>query len=79
MKIFLLLSLLLSSQLWAGWSVSSYNIRNFDHDHEAGQTNLDELGKNIREYKSDVMTFVEVVNLEAFKRVVQQILPQQSS
>ena len=75
MKILLLLSLLIGSQAWAGWSVSSYNIRNFDHDPEAGQTNLDELGKTLKEFKSDVMTFVEVVNQEAFKKVVKTHLP----
>jgi endonuclease/exonuclease/phosphatase family metal-dependent hydrolase len=75
MKIFALLSLLLVSHAWGGWSVSSYNIRNFDHDRDAGQTNLNELGKTIREFKSDVMTFIEVVNLEAFQSVIKQNLP----
>ncbi len=75
MKILLLLSLLIGSHAWAGWSVSSYNIRNFDHDPEAGQTNLDELGKNLKEFKSDVMAFVEVVNVEAFKKVIKTTLP----
>lgn len=74
-KILLLLSLLVSSQAWASWSISSYNIRNFDHDPEAGHTNLNELGKTIQEFKSDVMAFVEVVNLSAFKKVVAENLP----
>jgi endonuclease/exonuclease/phosphatase family metal-dependent hydrolase len=74
-KIFLLLSLFLSAQAWAGWSITSYNIRNFDHDPEAGQTNLTELGKIVQEFKSDVMTFVEVVNLPAFKKVIAENLP----
>lgn len=76
MKTFVLFCLLLGSQAWAGWSVSSYNIRNFDHDRIAGQTNLTELGKTIKEFKSDVMTFIEVVNLEAFQSVVKQNLPE---
>lgn len=75
MKIFLFLSLFIGSQAWAGWSVSTYNIRNFDHDPEAGQTNLNELGKTIRQFQSDVMAFVEVVNFEAFKQVVRTNLP----
>ena len=74
-KIFLLLSLFLTAQAWAGWSITSYNIRNFDHDPEAGQTNLTELGKIVQEFKSDVMTFVEVVNLPAFKKVIAENLP----
>lgn len=75
MKILLLLSLLIGSHAWAGWSVSSYNIRNFDHDPEAGQTNLTELGTTIKTFQSDVMTFVEVVNLDAFKKVILKNLP----
>lgn len=76
MKIlFFFLSLLLGSQAWAGWSVSSYNIRNFDHDPEAGQTNLIELASTIKAFQSDVMTFVEVVNLDAFKQVIKKNLP----
>lgn len=75
MKILVLLSFLLGSQAWAGWSVSTYNIRNFDRDPGAGSTNLTELGKTIKEFKSDVMTFIEVVNLEAFKKLVKNNLP----
>jgi len=75
MKILALLSFLLGSQVWAGWSVSTYNIRNFDHDHEAGETNLRELGKNLKAFQSDVMAFVEVVNVNAFEQVVKENLP----
>jgi endonuclease/exonuclease/phosphatase family metal-dependent hydrolase len=75
LKIFLFLSLLLGSHAWAGWSVSSYNIRNFDNDPTAGQTNINELGKIIQTFKSDVMTFIEVVNLPAFKSVISSNLP----
>jgi endonuclease/exonuclease/phosphatase family metal-dependent hydrolase len=74
-KILLLLSLILVPHARAGLSISSYNIRNFDHDPEAGQTNVTELGRNIKEFKSDVMTFIEVVNLPAFKKVVAENLP----
>jgi endonuclease/exonuclease/phosphatase family metal-dependent hydrolase len=75
MKILALLSLLVGSQVWASWSVSTYNIRNFDHDYQAGETNLRELGKNLKEFKSDVMAFVEVVNENAFKQVIEENLP----
>ncbi|MBA2406149.1 MAG: endonuclease/exonuclease/phosphatase family protein [Bdellovibrionales bacterium] len=75
MKIFALLCFLLAPQAWAGWSVSSYNIRNFDHDPKAGPTNLSELGNTLQAFKSDVMVFVEVVNLAAFKSVVKENLP----
>lgn len=75
MKILALLSLLVVSQVWASWSVSTYNIRNFDHDYQAGETNLRELGKNLKAFKSDVMAFVEVVNVNAFEQVVKDNLP----
>lgn len=75
MKILLLASLLLSAQVWAGMSVSSYNIRNFDRDPDAGPTNIAELTKTIKAAKSDIMTFIEVVNFDAFKTVIQSSLP----
>ena len=75
MKTLFLTLLLIGSQAWAEWSVSSYNIRNFDHDRIAGPTNIQELSKTIKEFKSDVMTFIEVVNTEAFEKVIKQNLP----
>ncbi len=75
MKTLLVFLLLIGSQAWADWSVSSYNIRNFDHDRIAGPTNIQELSKTIKEFKSDVMTFIEVVNAEAFEKVIKQNLP----
>lgn len=75
MKIFLILALLLTSSAWARWSVTSYNIRNFDKDPGAGQTNIALLGKTIKEFKSDVMTFIEVINVDAFKKLIQENLP----
>lgn len=75
MKIFFVLSLIFSTQVWAGWTVATYNIRNFDRDHGAGGTNLEQLGRNIREYKSDVMTFIEVVNVQAFETLIKRNLP----
>lgn len=72
---FAVLFLLLSLPGWAKWSVSTYNIRNFDQDADAGATNLTELGKIIQEVKSDVMGFNEVVNLDAFKILMTKNLP----
>lgn len=75
MKFFAFALLLLGSEAWASWSATSYNIRNFDRDHEAGQTNITELSKNIKTYKSDVMAFIEVVNQPAFVKVINSNLP----
>lgn len=74
MKI-LLLFCLLTSPSWARWSASTYNIRNFDKDYQSGSTNLSELTKIIKSHKSDVMTFVEVVNAKAFETLMQSTLP----
>lgn len=75
MKIFLWCSLFLSSQVFAGWTTSHYNIRNFNKDPDAGATNLVQLGKTIKAFKSDVMGFVEVINIPAFKTLIQTNLP----
>lgn len=75
MKIFVLTALLMGTSAWADWSATSYNIRNFDRDREAGQTNITELGKTIKQFKSDVMTFIEVVNQPAFVKVINDTLP----
>ncbi|MFL5786224.1 MAG: endonuclease/exonuclease/phosphatase family protein [Bacteriovoracaceae bacterium] len=75
MKFTLALLLLFSSSAWARWSVSAYNIRNFDHDPDAGQTDYKELARIIKTVKSDVMTFEEVVNADAFASVMADALP----
>lgn len=75
MKFTFLLCLLLSSSVWAKWSVSAYNIRNFDNDPTAGKTDYEELKKQIISVKSDVMTFEEVVNADAFANVMANALP----
>lgn len=74
MKFLALLTLLVSTQIFAGFSVSTYNIRNFDNDYQAGATNVVELEKIIKSVKSDVMAFEEVVNLQAFQDVVKRNL-----
>lgn len=75
MKLSLILALFITSSAWARFSVTAYNIRNFDKDPGAGQTNSALLGKTIKEFKSDVMAFIEVVNVEAFKKLIQVNLP----
>lgn len=73
---FSLIFLLLCTQAWGKWSVSTFNIRNFDRDQTAGQTNLVELEKIIKSVQSDVMAFEEVVNIPAFENLIKKVLPQ---
>jgi endonuclease/exonuclease/phosphatase family metal-dependent hydrolase len=75
MKFSLLALFLITTQVWAGFSVSTYNIRNFNKDPGAGTTNVAELTKIIQSVKSDVMGFEEVVNVAAFKSLMQTALP----
>ncbi len=75
MKFTFLVLILLTSSAWARWSVSTYNIRNFDQDPSAGKTDYVELQRIIGTVKSDVMAFEEVVNAEAFKTVIEKALP----
>lgn len=75
MKIALFLSIFYISGAWAKWNATSYNIRNFDRDPVAGATNISQLTDIIKDFKSDVMTFVEVVNASAFKRLISDALP----
>ena len=75
MKFSLFIVLLISTQAWAGFSVSTYNIRNFNKDPGAGTTNVSELTKIIQSVKSDVMGFEEVVNVAAFDALMKTALP----
>lgn len=75
MKFTLLVLVLFCGQAWAKWSVSTFNIRNFDRDPREGKTNIVELTKIIQDVQSDVMAFEEVVNMEAFKSLVKNALP----
>ena len=75
MKFAVLLTLFFSLNGWAKWSVSTYNIRNFDRDPDAGTVDLTELGKIIKDIKSDVMAFEEVVNATAFDNLIKKNLP----
>lgn len=67
--------LLVSSPLWAKWSVTTYNIRNFDKDMSAGRTNMPELVKILKDVQSDVMAFEEIVNKKAFDELIKKNLP----
>jgi endonuclease/exonuclease/phosphatase family metal-dependent hydrolase len=69
-----LIAFFLCSSVWAGWSVLTYNIRNFGKVPSEG-TNLTELTKIIKEMKSDVMAFEEVVDVTAFKSFIRKALP----
>ncbi len=75
MKFTLLILLLISSPSWAKWSVTTYNIRNFDQDPGAGKTDYKELQRIITSVKSDVMAFEEVVNADAFATLMKNSLP----
>ena len=75
MKSLLLILLFVTAQAHATWSVTTYNIRNFDHDRDAGPTNISELKSIIKDVKSDVIGFQEVVNFPAFEDVVRDALP----
>ncbi len=75
MHFFLSILLLICTNVWANWSVSTFNIRNFDNDVEAGKTNLAELTKIIKSVQSDVMAFEEVVNVAAFQAFTKPISP----
>ena len=75
MKFSLLLMLLFTSTVWAKWSVTTYNIRNFDRDLREGRTDLPELARIIKTAKSDVMAFEEIVNVQAFRKMVADNLP----
>lgn len=75
MKISLILMFLFSSSVWAKWSVATYNIRNFDRDTREGRTDLVELARIIKTAKSDVMAFQEIVNVQAFKKMIAANLP----
>jgi endonuclease/exonuclease/phosphatase family metal-dependent hydrolase len=76
MKFSVLFFLLLSFPGWAKWSVSTYNIRNFDKDSRSGRTDLAELTKVLSDVQSDVMAFEEIVNKKAFEGLLKKVLPQ---
>jgi endonuclease/exonuclease/phosphatase family metal-dependent hydrolase len=72
---FLMLFLIFGLPAWSKWTVSTYNIRNFDKDYSSGATNIHELSRIIKEVKSDVMAFQEVVNKSAFVELMKKNLP----
>lgn len=75
MKFLAALLLLATQTAFASWTVTAYNIRNFDHDADAGPTNIAELQRILKDVKSDVMGFEEVVNGPAFDAVIKKTFP----
>lgn len=75
MKFFMMLMFLFSSPAWAQWSVTTYNLRNFDRDTREGRTDLVELARIIKDHQSDVMAFQEIESAGAFKKMVAANLP----
>ena len=73
--LWMMLCLFSTTLTWAKFSVTTYNIRNFDHDRVAGPTNIAELKKVLGEVRSEVMAFQEIVNAKAFDALMKQSLP----
>lgn len=73
------LCFILSFNAFAEWSAVSYNIRNFDKDYIAGQTDTALLGQEIKKLEADVYAFVEIVNKNAFSKLIKDYLPGFSS
>ena len=72
---FFMLFLIFGLPAWSKWTVATYNIRNFDKDYSSGATNINELSRILKEFKSDVMAFQEVVNKNAFLELMKKNLP----
>ena len=79
MKLSLMFMFLFTSTVWAKWSVTTYNIRNFDKDPMSGRTDLAEFARIIQANKSDVIAFQEVVDVKALKKMINDQLPNYSS
>lgn len=75
MKFSLLLFFLFSSTVWGQWSVTTYNLRNFDKDSRRGRTDLVELTRIMESYKSDVMAFQEIAAPGNFRKMIERNLP----
>jgi len=71
---FILFSLI-SFNLYAHFSVSTFNIRNFDKDSRSS-VDKTELKKIIINLNSDVIAFEEVVNAKAFEELIKDALPE---
>lgn len=78
-KWILSLCFLLSFNAFAEWSAVSYNIRNFDKDYISGQTDTALLGQEIKKLNADAYAFVEVINKNAFSKLIKDYLPGFSS
>lgn len=78
-KWILSLCFLLSFNALADWSAVSYNIRNFDKDFIAGNTDTALLGDELKNLNADVYAFIEIVNKDAFSKLMKTYLPGFSS
>jgi endonuclease/exonuclease/phosphatase family metal-dependent hydrolase len=74
MKFSFLLTMLFTTEVWA-WSLTTFNMRNFDNDRTAGRTNIAELVRVLQAVPSDVFAFEEVVNEKAFDDFAKKHMP----
>jgi endonuclease/exonuclease/phosphatase family metal-dependent hydrolase len=77
MKITLLL-LLLSTSLnsWSSFKITTFNIRNFDHDQRSNvRTNKEELAGLLKQADSDLIGVQEIVKDRLLESFIQQIMP----
>lgn len=74
----LILSFALTPLLsWADFTVTTYNIRNFDYDARSNaRTNKSELSKILISLQSGIIAVQEIVNANEFKQFVARQMPQ---
>jgi endonuclease/exonuclease/phosphatase family metal-dependent hydrolase len=72
----LLLLLSISLNSWSGFKVTTFNIRNFDHDQRSNvRTNKDELASLLTQADSDLIGVQEIVKDRLLESFVQQVMP----
>jgi endonuclease/exonuclease/phosphatase family metal-dependent hydrolase len=72
----ILSTLLPLSLSWANFTITTYNIRNFDYDARSNvRTNKSELAKILSSLQSGMVAVQEIVNEVEFKSFVQKTLP----
>jgi endonuclease/exonuclease/phosphatase family metal-dependent hydrolase len=72
----ILTTLLISTNAFAIFKVATYNIRNYNYDRYAGQTNDTELVNVILGINADLLAVQEIRNLPRFQDLVNTLLPQ---
>jgi len=68
MKIIIWILFFATSTVYAGWSVSTFNVRNFEKPSKAHEAALIAA-------RSDVMAFEEIVDVQAFKTLISGLFP----